>query len=169
MARIRKKRKLPAVFLFLAGILFVACMIGVFTRMIVLQKQWTDFKIDLAEAAADGSAENSVIVQDGETFYILHAQNCQWLCSQIMAAKQLPFQREIPKNSDLILAFPNGSVMELTEREDNGVFLSFLTADGESYRFALGELAKWDTYYTILTEGFAFKNVSASPEAMLIP
>ena len=169
MARIRKKRNFPAALLFGAGILFVACMIGVFTRMIVLQKQWTDFKIDLAEAAAEGSAENSVIVQDGRTIYILHARNCQWLCAQIMAAKQLPFQREAPETGDLLLTFPNGSVMDLSEHKENGVFLTFSDTDGSRYRFTLGELAKWDTCYTILTEGFAYKNVSASPDAMIIP
>ena len=169
MAARAKKRKLTGVILFLIGIVFVAFMIAALVWMLALQKQWTDFKIDFAEAAADGAAENSVMGAEGNDLYILHAKNCQWFASQVTAAKQLPFQREKPENYDLTLTFPNGSVMELTGNAENRVYLRFDSADGQHYRFALGDLAQWDTCYAILTEGFAHKNVYASPDAMLIP
>jgi len=169
MARPAGKKKQTGALLFVIGILFVAAMTDAFVWMIALQKQWTDFKIDLAEAAAEGAAENTVIVQDGNDIYILHAQNCRWLCSQIMAAKQLPFHRETPETYDLLLVFPNGSTMDLAGSEENGVLLSFTDVGGKRYRFALGDLAQWDTYYELLTEGFAYKNVSASPDSLLIP
>ena len=164
-----KKQKLTGTILFLIGIVFVAFMIAALVWMLALQKQWTDFKIDFAEAAAEGAAESSVTVTDGNDLYILHPENCQWLCSQVIAAKQLPFQRKNPEHYDLTLTFPNGSFMELTGREDGGVLLRYSTAAGENYRFSLGDLAQWDTYYALLTEGFAYKNTFASPDAMLIP
>lgn len=169
MTRRAKKRKQTGMILFLLGIVFVAFMIAALVWMLALQKQWTDFKIDFAEAAADGAAESSVIVTDGHDLYILHANNCQWFASQVTAAKQLPFQREKPETYALTLTFPNGSFMELAGNGENRVYLRFDSADGQHYRFALGDLAQWDTYYTILTEGFAYKNTFASQDAMLIP
>jgi len=168
MAGRMKKRKQAGMILFLIGIVFVAFMIAALVWMLALQKQWTNFKIDFAEAAAEGAAESSVTVTDGNDLYILHPENCQWLCSQVIAAKQLPFQRKNPEHYDLTLTFPNGSFMELEGREDGGVLLRYSTASGENYRFSLGGLAQWDTYYALLTEGFAYKNTFASPDAMLI-
>lgn len=168
MAGRAKKQKLTGMILFLIGIVFVAFMIAALVWMLALQKQWTDFKIDFAEAAAEGAAESSVVVTDGYDLYLLHPKNCQWFTSQVIAAKQLPFQRKNPEHYDLTLTFPSGSFMELTGREDGGVFLRYSTASGENYRFSLGDLAQWDTYYALLTEGFAYKNTFASPDAMLI-